>query len=117
MDILAEQNLVGAKIAPTAISRTSAPLVRRINSLLRIHFSHPESDGKSSDVGVGGRIGILRVCVRNLTSLTRGEFRSESCNSKSSQALPDARKVDLEGVCLEVFWKPGWASATSPSIV
>ena len=28
-------------------------------SLGRIHFSHPESDGKSSDVGVGGRIGIL----------------------------------------------------------
>ena len=26
---------------------------------MRIHFSHPESDGKSSDVGVGGRFGIL----------------------------------------------------------
>ena len=25
----------------------------------RIHFSHPELDGKSSEVGVGGRIGIL----------------------------------------------------------
>ena len=29
-------------------------------SLVRIHFSHPESDGKSADVGVGGRIGILK---------------------------------------------------------
>ena len=28
-------------------------------SLVRIHFSHPESDGKSADVGGGGRIGIL----------------------------------------------------------
>ena len=25
-----------------------------------IRFSHPESDGKSAEVGVGGRIGILK---------------------------------------------------------
>ena len=30
MDILTKENLVGAKTASTAISRTSAPLVRRI---------------------------------------------------------------------------------------
>ena len=55
MEILTKENLVGAKTAPTAISRTGTPLV----SLVRIHFSHPESDGKSSGVGVAGRHGIL----------------------------------------------------------
>ena len=30
-------------------------------SLVRNHFSHPESDGKSPDVGVGGRIRISIV--------------------------------------------------------
>ena len=28
---------------------------------VRIHFSHPESDGKLSDVGVVGQIGILSL--------------------------------------------------------
>ena len=32
---------------------------RNLVSLVRIHFSHSESDGKSADVGGGGRIGIL----------------------------------------------------------
>ena len=43
-------------------------------SLLKIpiHFSHPELDGKSADIGGGCRIGILSCCfappsVRNLT--------------------------------------------------
>ena len=40
------------------------PLTKRNQvSLLRIHFSHPESDWKSWDVGVGGRIGILKVAL------------------------------------------------------
>ena len=30
MEILTKEYLVGAKIAPTAVSRTSAPLLRRI---------------------------------------------------------------------------------------
>ena len=31
-------------------------------SLARIHFSHPETDGKSADVGGGGgRVGILNT--------------------------------------------------------
>ena len=49
---LPKENLVRAKIAPTAISRTFTPLLRKTNqvSLVRVHFSQPESDGKSSDV-------------------------------------------------------------------
>ena len=31
-------------------------------SLVSIHFPHSESDGKSSDVGVRGRIGIVLKC-------------------------------------------------------
>ena len=30
-------------------------------SLVRIHFSQPELDGKSSDIGVGGQIRVLRT--------------------------------------------------------
>ena len=60
MEILTKVNLVGARTAPAAISRTFTPLLRETRfSLVRIHFSHPEPDGKSSDVGVGGRIRIL----------------------------------------------------------
>ena len=32
-------------------------------SLVRIFFCHPESEGKLSDVGVGGRIGILNISL------------------------------------------------------
>ena len=37
-------------------------------SLVRIRFSHPESDEKSADVGVGGRIGILMVGLNQMLS-------------------------------------------------
>ena len=53
-------------------------------SLVRTHFSHPESDGKSSDVGVGGRIGILiflkshRVGSRIATNSAEQQFIGES---------------------------------------
>ena len=50
METLTKENLVGAKTALTKGNQVS---------LVRIHFSHPESDGKSADVGGGGRIGIL----------------------------------------------------------
>ena len=60
MEIHNKANLVGAKTAPTAISKTFSPLLRETRFYrVRIHFSHPEADGKSSDAGVGGRIGIL----------------------------------------------------------
>ena len=59
MEILTKENLVGAKIVPTAVSKTFTLSKGNQVSFVRIHFSHPESDGKSSDVGVGGRIGIL----------------------------------------------------------
>ena len=61
MEILTKEHLVGAKTVPTAISRTFIPLLREASqALVRIHFSQPESDGKSSDVGVGVRVGILK---------------------------------------------------------
>ena len=67
MEILTKENLVGAKIAPAAVSRTF--------TLTRFPwegftFSHPESDGKSSDVGVGGRIGILTISCREIIHVT-----------------------------------------------
>ena len=55
MDILLQENLVGPKPAPTAISRTVPPLESGNQvSLLRIFFSHPEADGKSTDGGGWG---------------------------------------------------------------
>ena len=62
MELLTKENLVGAKTPPTAVSRTFTPLIRgNQRSLLRIQFSHPESDGKSAGLGGGGRIGILKI--------------------------------------------------------
>ena len=53
MEILSQESLVGAKTAPTAVSRTSAPLLRRVRFPPRLYFSQPESDEKkTSDVGV-----------------------------------------------------------------
>ena len=58
MEILTKDNLVGAKTAPTAVSRTFTPLLNENRvPLVRIHFFHPESDGKSSDVGSGVQSG------------------------------------------------------------
>ena len=52
--------VVGAKTAPTAISRTFTPLLRETRfPSVRIHFSHSEADGISADVGGEGRMGIL----------------------------------------------------------
>ena len=53
MEIRTKEKLVRTAIAPNTVSRTSTPLLVNENqvSLLRIHFSHPESDGKSSDIG------------------------------------------------------------------
>ena len=61
MEILTKESLVGTKTTPTAISKTFTPLEKGNHaSSVRIHFSHPESDGKSADVGGGGRIRILK---------------------------------------------------------
>ena len=51
--VLVQENLVGAKTAPTAISRTFTPLARETRfSLVRIHKDpQPESHGKSADGG------------------------------------------------------------------
>ena len=71
MEIPTKENLVGAETAPTAISRTFTPLSKGNQvSLVRIHFSHPESDGKWADVGGGGRIGTLKYGKKGLESLT-----------------------------------------------
>ena len=70
MEILAnlKENLVGPKTAPAATSRTSKG---NQVSLVRIHFSSPESDGKLADVGVGGRLGFL-ICGVIFESLFSG---------------------------------------------
>ena len=54
VDILTKGNLIEAKTAPTAVSRTITPLARktRIPSV-RIHFSHLESAGKWETLGWG----------------------------------------------------------------
>ena len=48
MEILTKKSLVGAETAPTAMSRTSSLSKENLVFLLRIHFSHLESDGRSS---------------------------------------------------------------------
>ena len=52
--------VIGAKTALTAISRTFTPLVREV-SLIRIHFSHPESDGNLPKGRVAHSIGAVGV--------------------------------------------------------
>ena len=59
MEILTKENLVHCSFQSFR-SLTKGNKV----SLMRIHLSHPESDGKSSDVGVGGWIGILILSGR-----------------------------------------------------
>ena len=44
-------------------------------SLARIHFSHPESEGKSADVGGGGQIGILTNLLRKNQSFSQNDFQ------------------------------------------
>ena len=75
MEILTKKNLVGAKTAPTVIPRTFTPFSEENQvSLVRIHFSHTESDGKSADVGAGGRIRILIVGRREKTPTPKTRF-------------------------------------------
>ena len=45
---------------------------------MRIQFFHPESDGKSSDVAVGGRIGILTIHQFFSTALLLNEVSNKS---------------------------------------
>ena len=87
MEILSKENLVGAETAPTAVSRTFRPLSKENQvSLVRIHFSHPESDGKSADVGGGGRIGILNKCIFFLGGVSPPD--GEECPTFSFPPLP-----------------------------
>ena len=60
MEILTKENVVGARIAPTDLHDFHSLTKGNQVSLVRIHFSHPGSDGKATDVGLGGRIGILK---------------------------------------------------------
>ena len=64
MEILTKENMVGAE--RTFHSLTEGNQV----CLVRTHFSHPESDEKSADVGGGDRIGMrgLRPRVRKTVS-------------------------------------------------
>ena len=74
MEILTEENLVGAKNCSHCNFQDFHSLTRGNHvSLVRIHFSHP-ADGKSSDVGVGGRIGILKEA----TVLGTGRFATRT---------------------------------------
>ena len=53
-EILTKESLVRQKTASVAVSRTFTPLLRGVRfSLLRIYFSEPDSDGKSTDLGLG----------------------------------------------------------------
>ena len=67
MVILAKEKLVGSFQDLHSLTKGN-----RV-SLVRIHFSHPQSDGKSADVGVGGRIGILNFigCTPKSDSVER----------------------------------------------
>ena len=57
--LLTKETLVEVKAAPTATQGLS------LKDFLFL-FSHPESEGKSTSIGVGGRIGIPIVNVRLL---------------------------------------------------
>ena len=69
-------------------------------SVVRIHFSHPESDGKSSDGGVGGRIGILNdikkcsgsiiFAIRYITVTLNIVFRTLNVNISGHTVLSAA---------------------------
>ena len=55
MEILTKENLVGAKIAPTAVSRTFTPLLKGDQvSLVRTFLSDPGSERKISRLGGWG---------------------------------------------------------------
>ena len=53
MEILTKENLVGTKTAPTAVSRTFTPLLRKL------FFLTQAQKEKSADMGVGGGKMIL----------------------------------------------------------
>ena len=60
MEIPTKENLVRSKTAPTANFKGFHSLTKGNQvSLVRIHFSPPESDGKLAGIGGGGRNGIL----------------------------------------------------------
>ena len=70
-------------------------------SLLRIFFSDPESDGKSLDVGVGGRIRILiNIGIHG----TRKESKHDSSNVRVKVRLTFCQR------------EPGTASKQTPSL-
>ena len=72
---------------------------------MRIHFTHPESDGKSSDIGVGGRIGILRLslkCKKRISALL-GLVLSLSRRLKIS-GLEGAGKFSIPND-FRMFWR------------
>ena len=62
MEILTKENLLSGGKNCSHCSFQDFDSLTKGNqaSLVRMHFSHPESDGKSADVGSGGRIGILK---------------------------------------------------------
>ena len=62
MEILTTENLVGAKTAPTAISRKDFRSLTKENqvSLLRIHISRNQNWMENHQTLGSGRIGILK---------------------------------------------------------
>ena len=63
MEILSKENLVGAKLAPTAVFQDFQSLTKQKSGFVIKDslLPQPEPDEKSSsDVGVGCRIGILK---------------------------------------------------------
>ena len=79
MEILTKENLVGAK-DHSHCSFQDFHSLRQENqvSLVRIHFAHPEADGKSSDIGVGGRIRVLKAAQKSQLKLQRFNKEGES---------------------------------------
>ena len=58
MEILTKENLVGAKIAPAAVSKTFTPLPRKPGFLSKDSLlPQPESDGNQQTLGVGVETG------------------------------------------------------------
>ena len=63
MKILIREMLVGRKAAPTAISRTFAPVVDENQaSLLRTFLFEPLSKGKAAALRPGGRMILEKPC-------------------------------------------------------
>ena len=86
---LLRRTWLGQKTAPTAIFQDFHSLSKgKQVALVRIHFSHPESDGKSADLGVGRERKISPKFFRPKFSMDvrAGCPSQNACFSRTSSA-------------------------------